>query len=260
MSTESKAPASLTLAHLQEYPTVNAAVDYANSFPIVQRVSSFTLPYVSAAHERSQPLLKHASPVLTRADQLGDYVLTSVDSKLPLKTTSPEDVIELAKKPIVSLRTAADTYKTAASTAAQERVIKPIQQATSAVKNECVARSNSVVDPLLKPVNEKLESMLNEYLPASEKEAAEAASVTAADYELGRTVQLAVTAVKRAKPVLCSQATTTRTHVQEVYDAKVGLYAKETSGVQTTVYASIATAKQLSTEGVALAGGMLHKQ
>lgn len=200
--------------------------------------------------------------MLTRADQLGDYVLSSVDAKLPLKTTSPEDVIELAKKPIVSLRTVADTYKTAASTAAQERVIKPLQQATEAVKNECVSRSNSVVDPLLKPVNEKLESMLNEYLPASEKEATEATPAAAADadYELGRTVQLAVTAVKRAKPVLYSQATTTRTHVQEVYDAKHGLYAKETTGVQTAVYASIATAKQLSTEGVALAGGMLHKQ
>lgn len=250
-------PSSLTVAHLNEYPTVHAAYDYATSFPIVQRVSSFTSPYVSAAKECSQPLLKHASPVLARADQLGDRVLSNVDARLgdALKTTKPSDVLDLAKKPIVTLKSAVEAYKVAATTAAQDRVVKPLQNASDAV----VERSKPVIDPLLKPVNERFETMINNYLPKEETEKESEATPEASTNELGRTVELAVTAVKRAKPALYSQANTTKTYVQGVYDEKHEQYAKGTTGVQTTVYASIATARQLTTEGVALAGSVLQK-
>lgn len=245
------APSSLVLAHLQEYPTVNAAYTYAASLPLVQKAASYTLPYVEAAKERGQPFIQRASPVLAKADALGDRVLTTVDSKFTgLKTTQPEDVLDLAKKPIETIRSTADAYKAAAN----ERVVKPIQEK---VHERAESVNTNVVDPLLKPVNEKFESVINTYLPATDdKESEEEVS----KHELGRAVQLTKTAVKRAKPVIATQVNSTKAHVQQVYDSKHEEYAKGTAGgVQTTVYASIATARQLSTESVALVGSVIHQ-
>lgn len=252
-SSVSSSNTSKVFAHLQEYPTFSAAYNYATSHPIAQKAASYTLPYVEAAKERGQPIISRATPVLAKADALGDRVLTSVDSRFTsLKTTQPEDVYDLAKKPVETIRSTADAYKAAAN----ERVVKPLHARAESV-------SSKVVDPLLKPVNERLETAINTYLPASEKTetSSEGVVVAPSKYELARTYSLTRTAVERARPVLVSQASATRAHVQDVYNTKHSEYAKGTTGgVQTTVYASIATARQLSNESVALVGSALQKQ
>lgn len=241
--TSTETSSSLVIAHLHTYPCLNAACNYASTLSVVQQLNTRAQPYVDATVKNAPAV---STRVLKHADQLGDRVLTSVDNVFPaLKTTQPEQVVELAKKNIEILRSTAVAY----GTAAQERVVRPL-----------VTRSGPVVDPLLKPVNERVAGMLNTYLPGENtaEEVSEGATAKE-ENELSRSVQLAVTAVKRAKPVLDSTAATTKAHVQAVYDSKLAEYTKEGSSDKTSkVYASLATCRQLSSEGITYAGTVLQ--
>lgn len=262
---------SLIVAHLQSYPTLSAAVSYGLSFSVVQHISSRATPIYEAAKVRSKPILepiiKRASPLLERADKLGDSLLTTVDSRIPqLKTTQPQEVIDLARRPIETVVGISEAYATAAQDRFNLTIVKPIQDATESLKAQYVAVYDSKgkplikarIDPLLSPFNKELESLINSYLPAGE-------DVAKSDTEINHTIQLAIAAINRVRPVLGSQAQSlaslpkeTKAHVQEVYESKRSEYANEKSPVSSTVYASLATWKQLSSEGVSFAGQVLH--
>jgi sporulation-specific protein 4 len=264
---------SLVLAHLQSYPTVNAAYNYAASFPLVQRISSKALPIFEAVREKSRPIsdpiIKRASPILERADKLGDDILTRVDDKIPqLKTTEPQEVIDIARRPVDTVISTAEAYSTAARDRFTVRIVKPIQDATENVKVQYASVYDSKgkpliktrVDPLLLPLNEKFEALINLYLPKGEND------VSKYENELARTVHLAIAAIKRARPVIDEKATQlkalpkeTRAHVQEVYEKQRGEYSNK-SPVSSTIYASLATWKQISSEGVTYAGSVLHRE
>lgn len=267
---QASASPSLVVSHLLTYPTVTAAYNYASSFSVVQRISSKAVPIFETVLEKSaysEPLLKRASPLLARADQLGDDLLTTVDSKIPqLKTTQPQEVINVALRPIETVRSTAEAYSTAAHDRFTIRVVKPIQDATESVKAQYASVYDSKgkpliktrIDPLLSPLNERIEAIINVYLPNG-------AEISKYDNEIAHTVQLALVAIKRARPVLDDKAThlaalplETKAHVQEVYESKRSEYSKENSPVSSTVYASLATWKQLSSEGVTFAGSVLH--
>lgn len=271
--TKDDAPASQSLfvAHLHSYPTVSAAYSYASSLSVVQKISSRAVPIFEAVLEKSkpisEPLIKRASPLLTRADKLGDSILTTVDSKIPqLKTTQPQEFVNIALRPIETVRSTAEAYSTAAHDRFTIRVVKPIQDATETVKAQYASVYDSKgkpliktrIDPLLSPLNERIEAIINVYLPNG-------AEISKYDNEIAHTVQLALLAIKRARPVIDDKAThlkalpkETKAHVQEVYENKRSEYSKEKSPVSSTVYASLATWKQLSSEGVTFAGSVLH--
>lgn len=263
---------SLVLAHLQSYPTINAAYNYAASFPLVQRISSKALPILEAVREKSRPisdpLIKRASPILERADKLGDNILSRVDDKIPqLKTTEPKEVINIARRPVETVISTAEAYSTAARDRFTVRVVKPIQDATENVKTQYASVYDSKgkpliktkVDPLLLPLNERFEALINLYLPKGE-------DVSKYENELARTVQLAIVAVKRARPVIDEKASQlkalpkeTKAHVQEIYEKQRNGYGND-SPVSSTIYASLATWKQISSEGVTYAGSVLHRE
>ncbi|KAF5110422.1 hypothetical protein DV454_004829 [Geotrichum candidum] len=273
-ASEATTPAgqSLVIAHLQSYPTVNAAYNYATSFSLVQRISNKALPIVEAVIEKSRPIsdpiIKRASPILERADKLGDNILTRVDDRIPqLKTTEPQEVIDIARRPVETVISTAEAYSTAARDRFTIRIVKPIQDATENVKVQYASVYDSKgkpliktrVDPLLLPLNEKFETLINLYLPKGE-------DVSKYENELARTVQLAIAAVKRARPFIDEKATQlkalpkeTRAHVQEVYEKQRGEYDNK-SPVSSTIYASLATWKQISSESVTFAGSVLHRE
>lgn len=261
---------SLLLTHLQSYPTVNAAYNYATSFSIVRKLSSKALPIVEVVLEKSKPisvpLVKRASPLLDRADKLGDQILTQVDNRIPqLKTAEPQEVVDYARRPVEQVLSMTEAYSTAARDRFTVRVVKPIHDAAENVKHQYASVYDAKgkplirtrVDPLLLPLNEKFEALINLYLPAGD-------DISKHENELARTVELAIVAIKRAKPVIDEKATLlsklpkeTRAHVQDIYEKQKVEYAKGNNAISSSVYASIATWRQVSREGITYAGSLL---
>lgn len=266
----SQASNSLTVAHLQSYPTVNAVFSYAISLSVVKQISSRATPIYDAAKSRSQPILgpliKRASPIFERADKLGDSLLSTVDNRIPqLKTAKPQEVIDIARRPIESVVGISEAYATAVQDRFHMKVVKPIQDAGESFKSHYIAvydnkgkpLINTRIDPLLSPLNKELEQLINGYLPVG-------GEIGKSDTEITRTIRLAFAAISRFRPFIGNQAThlaalpkETKTHVQEVYESKRCEYAKDKSPVSSTVYASLATWKQLSSEGATFAGSIL---
>lgn len=262
---------SLIVTHLSSYPTLKAAYSYALSFSLVQGISTHTAPYYEAAKGRSKPvvdpLLKRASPLLKRADELGDGILSAVDKRIPhLKTTKPDDVVDVVRRPIEAAYDFSGSYVNAARDRYNTQIIKPLQDATESLKTQYNAvydtRGKPLIkariDPYLGPVNKELEKFINAYLP-------EGTEIGTSDTEIAHTIQIALSALGRVRPAIGNQATAiaalpkeTRAHVQEVYEAKRSEYSKGNSPVSSTVYASLATWKQLSSEGATFAGSVLH--
>lgn len=268
---KSLAEHSLTVAHLSSYPTVKAAYSYATSFPVIQRITSRAAPYLEAAKDRSKPVvepfLKRASPLLEQADKLGDGLLSTIDKRIPsLKTTQPQEVVDLARRPFESAYDFSGAYVTAAHDRYEMKIVKPLHDAAEKLKEQynSVYDSkgkpliNARIDPLLAPINKEIENLINAYLPSGDE-------VGKSDTEISHAVQLAIAAINRLRPAIGSQANAiaafpkeTKAHVQEVYEAKRSEYSKGRSPVSSTVYASLATWKQLSSEGATFAGSVLH--
>lgn len=275
---------SLFLGHLYSYPTVTAAVDYASSLPVVKKVATSAKPYIVTIREKSKPIsepvLKRATPVLSKVDALGDRVLSKVDENFPqLKETKPEDVCDFAKKPYLTVKSTAEAYSTAAHDQLTANVVIPLKNVGDRVKTHYITVYDTKgkeiikkqVDPLMHPLNDKIEAFINSYLPAetSSTENDENANTTSTtttteeENEILRAVKLAHVTLERAKPVLDEQAThlaaipnATKEYVYEVYEEKLTGYGKDKK-VSGPVYASLATCKQLSKDGVVLASSIL---
>lgn len=279
---------SLFLGHIYSYPTVNAALDYASHFPMVQKITSTATPYYNTIKERSKPLtdpvLKRATPVLAKADALGDKILTRVDSKFPLlKKATPDDAIDIARKPYDTVVSTAEAYSTAAQDRLNVNVVMPLKKAGDKVKSHYTTvydisgktMFKNQVDPIIHPLNDRIEVIIKHYLPQGPPEindhsnddgSSQTSSSTTTESELARTLHLAQVAIQRAKPVIDHQATqvaaipaATRAHVQEVYESKLNSFGKDRH-ISGPVYASLATWKQLSSESVSFATSALSTQ
>lgn len=256
---------SLFLGHLYSYPTVNAAVDYAIHIPTIQKITTRATPYVNTLKEKSKPLsdpvLKRATPVLSRADQIGDKILSRVDERFPqLKETKPEEAIDIAKRPYETVKSTAGAYSTAAQDRINVNLVEPLKKASEKAKAhyntvyDNTGKSLVKIDPYIHPINDKIEVIIKNYFP----EGSDIPESTGTDNELSRTLQLAQVALQRARPVLDQQASqlaslpnATRVHYLQVYDEKLTEYGKDKT-VTGPVYASLATVKQLSSESVSL--------
>lgn len=263
---------SLFLGHLYSYPTITAAVDYATHISVVQKLSVTARPYIDTIYERSKPLsepvIKRASPVLAKADVLGDKILSRVDENFPkLKTTKPTDAIDLARKPYETVKSTAEAYSTVAHDRLSTSVVEPIQKAAERVKSHYATvyddkgRSlvKSQVDPYIVPLNDRFEVLIKHFFP-DVSDLAGAEDETATSSEISRTLHLAQVALQQTRPILDEQAThlkalpvATVLHIEKIYDEKLTAYGKEKT-VTGPVYASLATVKQLSGEGVVYAG------
>lgn len=262
--------------HLYSYPTVNAAVDYAFKLPSVQTIANRAAPIVVSLKEKSKPfsdpVIKHAAPVLAKADELGDKILSRVDESFPqLKETKSEDVIDLAKKPYESVKSTADAYSTAAHDIINTNLVEPIKKAGERAKSQYISVYDNTgkpliknrIDPYVNPINHKFEDIIKQYLPEGSPEIPEQGSD---ENELVRAVHLAQVLLERARPLIDQQASqlatiphATKEHVQKVYDEKLSEYGKDKS-YSGPLYAYIATWRQLSSEGMMLAGSLLNSQ
>lgn len=282
-STETVVPSSsvlsqsLFLGHLYSYPAVNAAVDYTLNIPSVQNITTKAIPIVNSLKEKSkpftEPVIKRASPVLVKADQLGDKILSRVDESFPqLKETKSEDVIEFARKPFESVKSTADAYSTAAHDRINVNLVDPIKKAGERAKthyNTVYDKTGkplikNQVDPYMVSVNHKIEEIITHYLP----EGTEIPPKTADENEISRTLALTQFAFQKAKPYIDQQTGhianiphATREHVQKIYDEKLAEYEADkthTSPIYDNAY--IATLKQLYSEGMMFAGSLLSAQ
>ncbi|VVT47311.1 uncharacterized protein SAPINGB_P001648 [Magnusiomyces paraingens] len=278
---QSSYPKSLFFTHLYSYPAVNAAVDYATHIPVVQRLSTSARPYLDSLKERSKPIsepvVKRATPVLAKADVFGDKILSRVDENFPLlKTTTPADAVDLARKPYETVKSTAEAYSTAAHDRLSTSVVEPLKKAGERVKEHYTtvydSKSSTIksqVDPLIHPLNDRFEFLIKHFFPESsvslqqEEDQQQAPSEKFVSAEVARTVYLAHVALQQARPLLDVQAShlktlpeVTRKHILHVYDEKLTAYGKDKI-VTGPVYASVATFKQLSGEGVVYAGHVL---
>lgn len=263
------------LGHLYSYPTVNAAVDFAVNLPSVQKISTKASPIVHSLKEKSkpfsEPVIKRATPVLSKADQIGDKILSRVDESFPrLKETKTEDVVDFARKPYETVVSTAGAYSTAAQDRISTNLVQPIKKAGERAKEHYNTVYDNTGKPLIKsqiypyitPINHRIEVIIKHYLP----EGSDIPESSANENEIARTIQLAHVALQRAKPIIDQQASqlatlpaSTREHVQKVYDEKLTGYGKN-GVIAGPVLASIATWKQLSTEGVSLASNIFSTQ
>lgn len=266
---------SLFLEHLYSYPTVTAAVDYASALPVVKKVATSAKPYIVTIREKSKPIsepvLKRATPVLSKVDALGDRVLSKVDENFPqLKETKPQNVRDFALKPYLTVKSTAEAYSTAAHDQLTANVVIPLKNVGDRVKTHYITVYDTKgkeiikkqVDPLIHPLNDKIEAFINSYLPAGST-SEESTTTLEQENELLRAVKLAHVTLERAKPVLDEQAThlaalpnATKEYLYEVYEEKLTGYGKDKK-VSGPVYASLATCKQLSKDGVVLASSLL---
>lgn len=259
---------SLFMAHLATYPAVAAVAGLAASFPVVKIFASNAVPLLMAMRDRSKPVsdpvVKHATPVLERVDKFGDDLLTNVDKHFPqLQNTQPEDVYEYARKPVTTARSAATAYSNAARGALSARVVGPIKQVSKNARVQYArvydtkgrALIRSRLDPIILPLNDRLEGIIVDYLPEGE----ELPSAEQLSNELSRTWRLARVVYRRARPALSEQAANvatipkaTRTHVREVYEDEISKHSQENKNLTTSgiVLAYIGTGRQISAESL----------
>jgi sporulation-specific protein 4 len=258
-------PASLFVAHLTSYPAVAAVAGLAASFPVVKIFASNAIPVMMSLRDRSkpvsEPVLKRASPVISRVDKFGDEILTSVDKRFPsLQTTEPTAMLDMAKRPVESARSAANAYSDAARGTVNHHVVEPIKSATHAVRAQYAkvydtqgkALIRSRVDPLFLAINDRLEAVIIDYLPKGD----ELPSNENLSNEMSRTWRLARTAIRRVRPALTEQAVNVstipqaaRVHVKEIYERKVTEHSDgKNPGLFALGLAIIGTGRELTNE------------
>lgn len=266
---------SLFMSHLATYPAVAAVAGLAASFPVVKIFASNAVPLLMAMRERSKPVsdpvVKHATPVVQRVDKLGDDLLTNMDKHFPqLQNAQPEDMYEYARKPVTNARSAAVNYSNAARGALSTRIVDPIKQVSKNAriqyarvydtKGKALIRSR--LDPLIHPINDRIEGIIVDYLPEGD----EIPPSEKMSNEFSRTWRLARVVYRRARPAISEQAANvatipqvTRAHVREVYEDEMSKNNKDDKNPTTTgiILAYIGTGRQISSESLTAIGNAL---
>lgn len=256
-------PQSLFVSHMATYPAVAAMVGFMASFPVIKVFASNAVPLAMAWRKRQQSqALDRLRPVVQRADKWGDEVLTSMDKRFPqLKTAQPDEVVEMAKRPVKNARKAASVYGSAAHEFVSKRVVNPAKRATRTARsgytriydNNGKPILRSRLDPIILPLNNRVEELIVDYIPEHRDMVKEPVT-----NELSRTWRLSKVAAKKARPVVRKQFYTitklpgeTRGHVVKVYATKSAKYQKDgaTQTRRARILATLSTIKHLSQEG-----------
>ncbi|KAK9471695.1 uncharacterized protein V1510DRAFT_183130 [Dipodascopsis tothii] len=276
-----EAPAETTgssafLGHLKSYPVVSSTLSYTSSIGLVKKASTTAKPYVSKATTFVKPAITKASPVLSKVDQFGDNTLGKVDKFVPALKTSPEEISNVAKKSVDSVKDTATVYKNAAKTKVNDTLIAPTKSAVDKAKARSVslydAKGRPFVkarfDPLLAPVNVKLIAALDNYLPAAEAKdtTPEEAEAAPAATEFGKLYNIGSDAISRVKPLVAQRVEATKTKGRDTFahvfavpisakthliavweENKAGVDPKEQSALS-LFFVSFNTGKQIANE------------
>ena len=85
-------PTSKTINHLKSYPIVADSINTFSSTPLGQRTISLSTSAYSTFIAPLSPYLSAAYPYVSRADDLADSSLSTVDSRFPIVKESTENL------------------------------------------------------------------------------------------------------------------------------------------------------------------------
>ncbi|ODQ64382.1 hypothetical protein NADFUDRAFT_52711 [Nadsonia fulvescens var. elongata DSM 6958] len=241
------------LSHLNAYPTLGALAGYAGSFPLVKALADHSVPILVSLGQTTKPL---SHPLLSRIDRLGDNLLTQVDATFPVfKETTPQDVMEVAKRPLETIKSTTTMYKSAARNSIDQYVIDPVKSLTVSTASTLDSTTSPFLNPLLSPVNVRLQALAKDYhlvdyasvaASSQDSETTESSELSQLSQpsELTKTYNLSLQVFKHLRPNTTAIASSAKSHVNE----RVGSATSQ-------VNAKVSQVKDLSSSAVSQVKG-----